>query len=166
MYLLSVKDTPSGKVYQRPKRHGGMEVTTVKDFWFMMLMNIPLSGILALLAWRLKEVEFLNQTQLYITWAALIGLYCFQAYKCWDVNKELVLNQKRYPAEDRYEFSQVALLELTYIVNLGSELAVVSMLPAFFENTFGLSKVLAGMIAASYAFMNLAARPGGRAVSF
>jgi NNP family nitrate/nitrite transporter-like MFS transporter len=39
------------------------------------------------------------------------------------------------------------------------------MLPAFFESTFSLSKVLAGMIAASYAFMNLVARPGGGWVS-
>ncbi|WP_371357420.1 MFS transporter [Hydrocoleum sp. CS-953] len=39
------------------------------------------------------------------------------------------------------------------------------MLPAFFENTFGLSKAMAGMIAASYAFMNLASRPGGGLIS-
>lgn len=81
------------------------------------------------------------------------------------MNKELMLGKKRYPAEDRYEFSQVALLELTYIVNFGSELAVVSMLPAFFEGTFGLSKQAAGMIAASYAFMNLMSRPGGGLIS-
>lgn len=164
-YFFNVQDTPPGKAYQRPKRHGGIEVTTQKDFWFLMLMNVPLSGILAVLAWRLNKVGFFNTTQMWISWLCLLGLYAFQGYKCWTVNKELVLGHKRYPPEDRYEFSQVALLELTYFVNFGSELAVVSMLPAFFENTFGLSKVLAGMIAASYAFMNLAARPGGGLIS-
>ena len=59
----------------------------------------------------------------------------------------------------------MAILELTYIVNFGSELAVVSMLPAFFEGTFSLSAAAAGMIASSYAFMNLVARPGGGLIS-
>jgi MFS transporter, NNP family, nitrate/nitrite transporter len=128
-------------------------------------MNIPLVGVLGLLAWRLQKAGVLNPTGLYITWLFLVGLYLFQAYKCWDVNKELMIGKKLYPAEDRYRFGQVALLELTYFVNFGSELAVVSMLPAFFENTFGLSKVVAGIIAASYAFMNLMARPGGGLIS-
>ena len=165
IYFRSVQDTPPGKVYQNPKRHGGLEVTSKRDFWFLMLMNIPLVGILAVLAWRLGKAGLLDTTGLTITYLALLGLYLFQAYKCWDVNKDLMLGKKRYPAEDRYNFSQVALLELTYLVNFGSELAVVSMLPAFFETTFVLNKQLAGMIAATYAFMNLAARPGGGLIS-
>ncbi len=164
-YFFNVQDTPSGKVYHKPKRHGGLEVTTQKDFWFLMLMNVPLAGVLAILAWRLSKVGFLNQGQLLMVWVFLLGLYAFQAYNCWNANKELMTGKKHYPPEDRYEFSQVAILQFTYLVNFGSELAVVSMLPAFFEGTFGLSKALAGMIAASYAFMNLAARPGGGLIS-
>jgi NNP family nitrate/nitrite transporter-like MFS transporter len=165
IYFFSVQDTPTGKVYQRPARHGGMEVTSKRDFWFLLAMNIPLTGVLALLAWRLTQVGFLNSVGLIISWLFLLGLYLFQAYKCWDVNKELMIGKKHYPAEDRYKFNQVALLELTYFVNFGSELAVVSILPAFFELTFSLNKTQAGMIAASYAFMNLAARPGGGLIS-
>ncbi|GAB4375371.1 MAG: MFS transporter [Elainellaceae cyanobacterium] len=165
IYFFNVQDTPSGRTYQRPSRHGGMEVTSKRDFWFLMLMNIPLVGVLALLAWRLGKVGFFSPTALVITWVLLAGLYLFQAYKCWDVNKELMLDRKQYPPEDRYPFKQVAMLELTYFVNFGSELAVVSMLPAFFELTFSLSKAQAGMIAASYAFMNLFARPGGGLIS-
>ena len=165
VYFFQAQDTPEGKVYQKPQRHGGIEVTTKRDFWFLLLMNIPLIGVLALLAWRLSKVGFLSGTQLYIVWAFLLGLYLFQAYKCWDVNKDLVLGKKRYPAEDRYNFSQVAILELTYIVNFGSELAVVSMLPAFFQSTFTLSPQQAGMVASSYAFMNLMSRPGGGLIS-
>ncbi len=164
-YFFNVQDTPPGKVYQKPKRARGLEVTTQKDFFFLMLMNIPLTGVLCLLAWRLSKVGFLSQGQLYIVWLLLLGLYAFQSYNCWATNKELIAGEKRYPPSDRYKFSQVAILELTYVVNFGSELAVVSMLPSFFENTFGLSKAMAGMIAASYAFMNLASRPGGGLIS-
>ncbi|WP_017660779.1 MFS transporter [Baaleninema simplex] len=165
IYFFNVEDTPPGKVYQRPHRTSGIEVTSRRDFVFLMLMNVPLAGVLAVLAWRLSKVGFLTPNALYITWAVLVGLYLFQAYGCWQVNKDLLLGRKRYAAEDRYHFNQVALLELTYIVNFGSELAVVSMLPAFFELTFGLNKAQAGAIAASYAFMNLMSRPGGGLIS-
>lgn len=164
-YYNNVQDTPPGKVYHRPKSVRGLEVTSVKDFWLLMLMNFPLSLILGVLAWRLQKVGFLSPTAMYLTWLALLGLYLFQAYNCYVVNKDLLTGQKHYAPEDRYKFKQVAILELTYIVNFGSELAVVSMLPAFFEGTFGLPKALAGMLAASYAFMNLFARPGGGLIS-
>ena len=165
IYYNSVTDTPPGKVYHRPKSARGMEVTTKRDFWFLMAMNVPLTVILMVLAWRLQKVNFLSTGAMYIVWLALLGLYAFQAYNCWSVNKDLLTDRKRYPAEDRYRFKQVALLELTYIVNFGSELAVVSILPAFFEGTFGLDKATAGIIAASYAFMNLVSRPGGGIIS-
>jgi len=165
LYYCSVEDTPPGKPYQRPHSTRGIEVTSQRDFWFLMAMNLPLVGILAVLAWRLKGIGFLNDGTFAIALVALAGLYLYQAYNCWHVNQDLFNGRKRYAPEDRYPFSQVALLELTYIVNFGSELAVVSMLPAFFELTFGLSKQAAGMIAATYAFMNLMSRPGGGLIS-
>ncbi len=164
-YYFNVTDTPPGKVYQRPPSSRGMEVTSARDFWFLMAMNVPLTAILMVLAWRLQKVQFLSNEVMYLVWAGLIGLYLFQAYNCWSVNKDLLAGRKRYPPEDRYKFKQVAILELTYIVNFGSELAVVTMLPAFFEGTFGLDKATAGIIAASYAFMNLMSRPGGGIIS-
>lgn len=165
IYYFSVSDTPPGKVYRRPRSARGIEVTTVKDFWLLMLMNLPLTLILGVLAWRLQKVEFLTIGGMYIAWLILAGLYAFQSYNCWVVNKKLLAGTKRYPPEDRYDFKQVALLELTYIVNFGSELAVVTMLPAFFEGTFGLDKATAGIIASTYAFMNLVSRPGGGIIS-
>jgi len=164
-YYFNVTDTPPGKVYKKPKSARGMEVTTKRDFWFLMAMNAPLTIIMMVLAWRLKKVSFLNDTTMLIAWAVLIGLYLFQAYNCWTVNKDLMTDRKTYTAEERYRFKQVALLELTYIVNFGSELAVVTMLPAFFEGTFTLDKATAGIIASSYAFMNLVSRPGGGIIS-
>lgn len=165
LYYNNVQDYPPGKTYRKPKSARGIEVTTKRDFWFLMVMNAPLSGILMVLAWRLTKVGFYGVNTMYIVWACLIGLYLFQAYNCWVVNKDLMTGKKQYPAKDRYRFSQVAILELTYIVNFGSELAVVSMLPTFFEGTFTLTPAQAGMIASSYAFMNLMSRPGGGLIS-
>ena len=165
VYYFNVSNTPPGRTYRRPRSARGMEVTSKKDFWFLMLMNLPLTLILCVLAWRLTKVNFLTTGGMLIAWVILAGLYAFQAYNCWVVNKDLLAGRKRYPPEDRYEFKQVALLELTYIVNFGSELAVVTMLPAFFEGTFGLDKATAGIIASSYAFMNLVSRPGGGIIS-
>ena len=42
------------------------------------------------------------------------------------------------PEMHRYPFKQVAILDINYFVTFGSELAVVSMLPFFFTETFGL----------------------------
>ena len=166
LYLVSVQDTPHGKEYKRPKSARGIEVTTKRDFWFLMAMNLPLNIILMVLAWRLKKVQFLDSTGLIIAIVCIIGLYIFQSWNCWTVNKDLMTGKKRYDPSDRYEFSQVAILELTYIVNFGSELAVVTMLPAFFEGTFdSVDKATAGIIASSYAFMNLMSRPGGGIIS-
>ncbi len=166
LYLVSVQDSPPGVEYKRPAKARGIEVTTKRDFWFLMAMNLPLNIILMVLAWRLQKVGFLDNTGVTIAILAIVGLYLFQSWNCWEVNKELMTGKKRYPPEDRYEFMQVAMLELTYIVNFGSELAVVTMLPAFFEGTFdSVDKATAGIIASSYAFMNLASRPGGGIIS-
>jgi MFS transporter, NNP family, nitrate/nitrite transporter len=167
IYLKSVKDTPPGKSYHRPKRSGAMEVTSAKSFYAMLVMNFGLIFALGLLAWRMAQpkIHFINTSQMYIIWAGLGALYLFQSYKAWQVNREVVIGKKHYSPNERYEFRQVALLEFTYVTNFGSELAAVSMLPAFFENTFHLDHVMASMIAASYPFMNLISRPSGGLIS-
>jgi MFS transporter, NNP family, nitrate/nitrite transporter len=167
IYYNSVENTPPGKAYKRPKKNGALEVTSVKSFWAMIVSNFGLIFALGLLAWRLaqKNIHFLTQTQMYIVWVALLGLFAFQTYKAYQVNSELLAGRKTYTPEQRFNFGQVALLEFTYVTNFGSELAAVSMLPAFFEKTFGLEHVVAGMIAASYPFLNLVSRPSGGLIS-
>lgn len=167
VYYLGVQDTPPGKRYHRPKRSGGMEVTSARSFWAMCLSNFGLIFALGLLTWRLAQPKLglLNTNQMHIIWAILIGLYLFQTYKAWQVNREVLNGTKRYSPEQRYQFRQVALLEFCYIVSFGSELAAVSMLPAFFEKTFSLNHAVASMIAASYPFMNLISRPSGGLIS-
>lgn len=165
IYLFNAQDTPTGKIYQRPKRYGSIEVTSKKSFWLLIFSNIPLVGVLGLSAWQISRMGLLTQNQLIIIYCLVVCLYIFQTYKCWQVNRDLITDKKHYPPNHRYEFSQVVLLELTYFVNFGSELAVISMLPGFFKSSFGVSQVLAGIIAASYPFMNIFARPGGGWIS-
>jgi NNP family nitrate/nitrite transporter-like MFS transporter len=167
VYLRNVTDTPPGQVYRRPKRSGGMEVTSRKSFFAMLVMNFGLIFALGLLAWRLAQptLHFLNQGQMFVIWVLLGALYLYQSYKSWQVNREVVSGTKIYSPAQRYQFRQVALLEFAYVVTFGSELAVVSMLPAFFETTFSLDHVVAAMIASVYPVMNLFSRPSGGLIS-
>ncbi|BBD61559.1 nitrite transporter NrtP [Nostoc sp. HK-01] len=167
IYFNSVQDTPADKIYKRPKKNGALEVTSVKSFWAMIVSNFGLIFALGLLAWRLeqKNIHFLTLSQMYLVWFVLAGLFAYQTYKAYAVNKELLIGKKTYAPAQRYNFSQVAILEFTYVTNFGSELAAVSMLPAFFEKTFGLEHVVAAMIAATYPFLNLVSRPSGGVIS-
>jgi MFS transporter, NNP family, nitrate/nitrite transporter len=167
IYFNSVTDTPPGKEYKRPKKYGAMEVTSARDFYGLLIMNFGLIFALGLLAWRLaqKKLHFLNPGQMYFIWFLLAALYAYQSYQAWLVNRDVVLGRKQFAPAERYEFGQVALLQFTYITNFGSELAAVSMLPVFFEKTFGLQHAAAAMIAATYPFLNLFSRPSGGFIS-
>jgi NNP family nitrate/nitrite transporter-like MFS transporter len=67
----------------------------------------------------------------------IAGLAVYQWIKIWHVNKHLF--DKDHPAAPSYKFKQVAILNVAYMACFGSELAVVSMLPLFFMNTFALA---------------------------
>lgn len=165
IFYLNVENTPPGKEYQRPARNGGMEVTSRKSFWALVLTNIPLFAALGLITWRLQLVKFLSPATMYGIWIFLAGLFLLQTYQLYKVNREVVHGTKHYPPDDRYQISQVMVLNLAYAVSFGSELAVVSMLPEFFEHTFGLSHQVAGPVAATYPLMNLISRPAGGLIS-
>ncbi len=167
IYFNSVTDTPPGKEYKRPKKYGAMEVTSARDFVGLIFMNFGLIFALGLSVWRLAQpkLHFLNVGQMYFIWFLLAALYTYQTSQAWLVNRDVVLGRKQFAPAERYEFSQVALLQFTYITNFGSELAAISMLPLFFENTFGLQHAVAATIAATYPFLNLVSRPTGGFIS-
>ncbi|MCL1467048.1 NarK family nitrate/nitrite MFS transporter [Argonema galeatum] len=167
IYYNNVEDTPPGVAYRKPKRSGAIEVTSARSYYAMLVSNFGLIFALCLLAWRLAQpkIHFLNNEGLLIAWFLLGWLFVYQTIKAWHVNKEVVEGKKTYSPSERYEFRQVAILEMCYIVTFGSELAAVSMLPGFFEKTFSLEHVVAGMIAACYPFLNLVSRPSGGLIS-
>ncbi|MDL4840903.1 NarK family nitrate/nitrite MFS transporter [Aquibacillus rhizosphaerae] len=155
-----VNDTPDGVVYQRPKKSGALEITSYKDMIGLIIMTVPVYGILGFLTYRLGwQLNFISDWVAYLVIATLTFFFAFNVYKIWDVNKESLKNG--VPDKEKYSFKQVAILDFSYFCTFGSELAVVSMLPLFFEQTFTLSIAQAGLIASSFAFMNLMSRPGG-----
>lgn len=162
LFYWRARNTPRGSTYFKPKKSGGLEVTSRKDFYFYLVMNLPMYLILAVLVWKLSPagVALLSETASYGFYAVLCMLGIYQFSQIYKVNKEML--QKGAAEHDKYKFTQVAVLNCAYFVAFGSEIAVVSMLPAFFLETFpGMSLATAGLLGSSFAIMNLIARPGG-----
>jgi len=161
IFYRLARNTPKGSTYFTPKKTGGLEVSNKKDFWFYIAMNFPIYIALAVLTWKLSPagVSLLSETTANILWLVLIVLFFYQNYHIYQVNKEHLKSE--VPEIEQYKFKQVAILDWSYFVTFGSELAVVSMLPAFFMETFNLSPVTAGLLGGAFALMNLLARPGG-----
>jgi Nitrate/nitrite transporter len=55
IYYFSVSNTPKGSTYFRPKKTGGMEVSSKKDLLLYTLMNLPLYLTLAAIIWKLAD---------------------------------------------------------------------------------------------------------------
>jgi NNP family nitrate/nitrite transporter-like MFS transporter len=156
------QNTPKGSTYFKPKKSGGLQVSSKKDMYFYFAMNIPMYIALAVLTWKLspENLGLLGETATDVIYVGLVALFFFQTKQILNANKEHL--SKPVPELQQYKFKQVAILQLAYYVTFGSELAVVSMLPLYFLDTFeGLDAVTAGLLASGFAFMNLVARPGG-----
>lgn len=165
-FYWRARNTPKGSTYFKPKKSGGLEVTSRKDFYLYLAMNIPMYLVLAVLAWKLSPsgVNLLSQGATYSLYGVLVALFFFQFSQIYKVNKDMLTHGAE--ENQKYKFKQVAVLNWAYFVTFGSELAVVSMLPAFFLETFeGMTLAKAGMLGAAFAFMNLVARPGGGFIS-
>lgn len=161
VFYRNVTDTPKGATYYRPKHIGAMEVTSIGDFYLLLIMKVPMYAALALLAWKLSPsgVALFSSFTATLIYLLLVLIYAFDVYQVWKVNKHIFVAP--VPEIQRYPFRQVAVLNVLYFATFGSELAVVSMLPLFFADTFELTPIVAGMVASTYAFMNLLSRPGG-----
>ena len=161
IWYANVTDTPKGSTYFKPKQTGAMEITSKGDFFLLLIMKIPMYGALALLTWKLSPagVSLLTAQNAIIAYLALVLLFLFEVKQTIKVNGHVF--KEEVPEIHRYKFKQVAVLNILYFATFGSELAVVSMLPLFFAETFELSMVYAAMLASTYAFMNLMSRPGG-----
>ncbi|HFD11472.1 MAG TPA: NarK family nitrate/nitrite MFS transporter [Crenotrichaceae bacterium] len=169
IYFFAVSDTPKGSTYFKPKKTGAMEVTSVGDMILYIVMTIPLYAALTLLTWKLSPagVHLLPEYVAVGIYFCIWLLFLYNVFKIVSINREHL--SKPVPELHQYRFKQVAILDLAYMITFGSELAVVSMLPIFFYETFhetqGVTMVQAGMLAAGFAFMNLIARPGGGWIS-
>lgn len=182
-YYFLVRDVPmegATKAYhfKRSRKAQPMTVSSYGDLVQYILWSLPLVGAMAILAWKIGLVEIegrpiLTHLMLYVIYGLLALTYCVHVMKVLQVN--LPILKKGVAAKDRYRWGNVAALNSTYFANFGAELAVVSMLPMFFENVFRnltneegnlfMTATYAGIIASSFAFVNLFARPLGGLLS-
>ena len=165
VYFFTTTDTPKGSTYFKPKRNGALEVSSAGDFFLYLIMNIPMYAALGVLAWKLgpDNIGMLSANVIYLVYALLTLLYLFQAIRIYQINGHVFTTA--VPDIERYQFKQVAVLNLAYMVTFGSELAVVSMLPLFFMDTFQLTATTAGLVASIFAGLNLVMRPAGGWIS-
>ncbi len=179
-YYFAVNDYPEGREpAKHEKKAGPMLVTSYGDLAQYLLWQLPLYGALGLLIFNLHKQmvhgEPLVSTEwMWGIWGILLLAYLLDASRIISVNMKN-LKTTKYEEKDRFHFTSVGALNSTYFANFGAELAVVSMLPMFFETVFRtltdangdpvVTKTVAGAIAGSFAFMNLFARPLGGLLS-
>ncbi|MCK9534115.1 MAG: MFS transporter [Pseudomonas sp.] len=162
-YWFAITDGPVGTVQHKPRKVSALEVSTWGDMIKLIIWTIPMIGILSVLVWRIEYMGYIDAQWAWVCHGVIALIVIYQIIQVLRVN--LPILRKGVPEDDKYDFNSVAALNSTYFANFGAELAVVSMLPMFFEMTWGLTPTAAGMIAASFAFVNLIARPIGGLVS-
>ena len=163
IYYHSVTDTPKGSTYFKPNKTGGLEVTSKFDYYFYLLLNIPMYAALAVLTWKVSQLGLLSEMMCSVSYAFLATLYLFQCTQIHKVNTELF--EKPVDQILQYKFKQVAILSLAYAVTFGVELSVISMLPLFFRDTFAVPVSVAGMLGACFATVDVISCPSGGWIS-
>lgn len=161
VFYRGVRDTPRGGTYFKPKGTGALEVTSRGDLGFYLVVNLPIYLIQYVLVWRLSDAGLgvLPRVLEVFSYAAITGMMLSHSWKIWQQNRHLLRTE--LPAEQRYRFKQVAILDVAYLACFGSEIAVVSMLPTYYGETFRLSPMMMGFVAGSFTVMNVVARPLG-----
>ena len=162
-YWFAITDGPTADAHKKPRKAAALEVSSYRDLIMLSVMTVPMVGILGVLVWRVQRTGYIDDITAWACYLAIAVVILYQLVQVFRVN--LPILKKGIPADDRYPFSSVAALNTTYFANFGAELAVVSMLPMFFEETWGLTAAAAGLIASTFAFVNLFARPMGGLVS-
>ncbi len=162
-YWFAITDGPTPDTLKKPRKVSAIEVSSWGDLVLLCLFIVPLNGALALLVYMTHVRGLIDATTATWLYLAIGVVVLYQVVQAIRLNVPIL--KKGVPKDDRYPFKSVAALNITYIANFGAGLAVVSMLPMFFEKTWGLTPVIAGLIAASFATMDIFARPMGGLVS-
>jgi NNP family nitrate/nitrite transporter-like MFS transporter len=163
VYLRAVEDTPAGVDFVRPRRQGALEVTHRRAVWGLAAVTVPISTVLLVIGWRMWREGVIADPVLVAVIVGVLALLTTQQRAVFRVNRPALADT--YPTEDRYPFRNVVVLCVAYLATFGAELAVVTILPGFFADTWNLGPVAAGAAASGFAFMNIVARPGGGLLS-
>ena len=162
-YWSAITDGPSRDTHKKPRKVAALEVSSWRDLILLCIFTVPLVGILSILVYRVQLMGYIDGLTAAICYGAIAVVVAWQVWQAIRINVPIL--KKGVPQDDRYPFKSVIALNFTYFANFGAELAVVSMLPMFFQETWGLTAVAAGLIASAFAFVNLFARPMGGLVS-
>ena len=161
VYHLWAREVP-GRAKEFPvSLENTIEVTSKKDLALQILLMLPLYTAIGYLIWKLgSSPAFPGGTVVSnLLLAGVLGVFVLNALRCVKFNWPRISNG--ISEVNKYPFSQIAILSLVYALTFGSELAVVSMLPEFLENTFQLTVTVAGILGSCFALFNLVTRPGG-----
>ncbi|WP_150048219.1 MULTISPECIES: MFS transporter [Methylomonas] len=169
VYYFKVENLPPALAGLKGKRASSMEVSSINDLFLYVFSLLPLYATLSLLTWKLSA---LADPILSPSWAAGIhaviwAVFLLHAKHLVNHNAERL--SQPVPSIHQYHYRQVVILAIAYLITFGSKLAVLSMLPMFFFNTFNqtqhISMLNAGLLASSFVVTNIFARPAGGLLS-
>ena len=119
-----------------------LEVSSWRDLVLLCLFTVPMVGILSILVYRIRVMGYIDGLTAAICYAAIKVVVVYQVWLAIKINVPIL--KKGVPKDNHYPFASVAALNTTYFAHFGAELAVVSMLPLFFQETWGLNPVTRG----------------------
>ena len=162
-YWFAITDGPKGTARPIARKAQAIEVSTWGDLVFAIIWTIPIWGVLSLLVNMVTKKGYITAEVSYILYAIIVTMVLYQAVALIKVNVPIL--KKGVPEDDKYRFAQVSTLCASYVVTFCAELAVISMLPMFFQKTFNLTPVMAGLFGSMFALMNFFSRALGGYVS-
>lgn len=165
VYYRHVEDFPVELAGLGSKRATSLEVSSIQDLFLYLVSLLPLYASLSLLT---RQLSADSEPLISELWALMLhgliwGVFLLHAQQLVTVNAQRL--SQPIPNIHHYRYRQVFLLAIAYLITFGSKLAVLSMLPMFFFDTFaesqGLSLMDAGFLASSFVITNIIARPAG-----
>jgi NNP family nitrate/nitrite transporter-like MFS transporter len=145
IFYRSVIDLPTGAIFHRPTGSFLLPTAKTQDLIISIIMTVIIYLAISLIIWRLDLSLFL--------YIIVLGLMAYHIFN--------IIKNHGMPKGGEYKMSQIGILSFAYAATFGSELTAVSILPLYFYETFHLSVEQAGIVASSYAFMNLVSRASG-----
>ncbi len=157
VYYFNAKEKRNRNLLK--EKHETLRPDSKQDKWLFTLLMAPAYIAMSIAVWKLSiPASFSPGYSTFFTILFLIILaYFYHIAKFWKNNSNVNFES----SDKRGQFRNLTVLSLVYALTFGSQLAVISFFPQFLQNTFGLSTVQAGMWGASFAFMNVFARPLG-----
>jgi len=162
-YWFAITDGPKDAVRTVARKAHAIEVSTWSDLILAILWTMPIVGVLALVVRTVTQKGFITPEMSYMLYALITAGVLYQVLSLIKVNVPIL--RKGVPEDDKYRFTQVGTLCASYVVTFGAELAVISMLPLFFQKTFAMTPVMAGLFGSMFALLNFFSRALGGYIS-